>query len=152
MKSLQIMIVVLTMTFGTLFAQAQENLFFSKTLQGSFEEVTQTVKSALKEQGFGVVTEIDMDVTLKEKLPEADLMPYKILGVCNPSYAYKTIQLEENIGLFLPCKAIVKDIGNGEIEVAIVNPVALMDMLDNPELVSVAKGVSEKFKTALSNM
>jgi uncharacterized protein (DUF302 family) len=80
------------------------------------------------------------------------MKPYKILGVCNPSFAYKTLQIEENIGIFLPCKAVVKDIGNGKIEVVIVNPAALMGMLNKPELVSIAGEVSQKFQAALNNL
>jgi uncharacterized protein (DUF302 family) len=74
------------------------------------------------------------------------------LGVCNPFFAYKTLQIEENIGVFLPCKAIVKDIGNGTIEVVIVNPAALMGMLNKPELTVIAEEVSQKFQDALKNM
>ena len=153
MKALKYLFIML-MVFGiaSLQAQEQENFYFSKTVEGSFEDVAQKVKSALKTQGFGVITEIDMDVKLKEKLPDVDMKPYKILGICNPSFAYKTLQIEENIGIFLPCKAVVKDIGNGKIEVVIVNPAALMGMLNKPELVSIAKEVSEKFQNALNNL
>jgi len=106
----------------------------------------------LKEQGFGVITEIDMDVKLKEKLPNIEMKPYMILGVCNPSFAYKTLQVKENIGVFLPCKAVIKDIENGKIEVVIVNPTALMGMLNKPELATIANEVSEKFQNALRNL
>ncbi|MCU4158190.1 DUF302 domain-containing protein [Carboxylicivirga sp. A043] len=139
-------------TVQSLIAQEQESFYFSKTVDGTFEEVTNKTKALLKEQGFGVITEIDMDAKLKEKLPDIDMKPYKILGVCNPSFAHKTLQIEENIGIFLPCKAIVKDIGNGKIEVVIVNPAALMGMLNKPELVTIANEVSEKFQNALKKL
>jgi len=116
------------------------------------EEVTNKTKALLKEQGFGVITEIDLDVKLKEKLKDIEMKPYKILGVCNPFTAYKTLQIEENIGVFLPCKAIIKDIGDGKIEVVIVNPAALMGMLNKAELVIIANEVSEKFQKALSGL
>ena len=153
MKNLKIIsLLLMAFTIQSLIAQEQESFYFSKTIDGTFEEVTNKTKALLKEQDFGVITEIDMDVTLKEKLTDIDMKPYKILGVCNPSFAHKTLQIEENIGVFLPCKAIVKDIGNGKIEVVIVNPAALMGMLNKPELVTIANEVSEKFQNALKKL
>lgn len=153
MKRIKIIsLLLMVFTIQSLIAQEQETFYFSKTIDGSFEEITQKTKTVLKEQGFGVITEIDMDAKLQEKLPEVDMRPYKILGVCNPSFAYKTLQIEENIGVFLPCKAIVKDLGNGKVEVVIVNPSALMGMLNKPELVSIANEVSEKFQNALKKL
>jgi uncharacterized protein (DUF302 family) len=93
-----------------------------------------------------------MDQKLEEKLEGVDLNPYKILGVCNPAYAYQTIQEEENIGLFLPCKVLIKDIGEGEIEVVMVNPEAIMGFLGNESLDKVAAEVSTKFQIALKNI
>lgn len=153
MKNLKIISVfVMILTIQSLSAQENKNFYFSKTVDGSFEEVTNKTKALLKEQGFGVITEIDMDDKLKEKLKDIEMKPYKILGVCNPSFAYKTLQIEENIGVFLPCKAIIKDIGDGKIEVVIVNPAALMGMLNKPELVSIANEVSKRFQNALNNL
>lgn len=153
MKNLKIISVLVMILFvQSLTAQENENFYFTKTVDGTFEEVTNKTKALLKEQGFGVITEIDMDVKLKEKLKDIEMKPYKILGVCNPSTAYKTLQIEENIGVFLPCKAIIKDIGNGKVEVVIVNPAALMGMLNKPELVTIANEVSEKFQTALKGL
>jgi uncharacterized protein (DUF302 family) len=93
-----------------------------------------------------------MDVKLKEKLKDIEMKPYKILGVCNPSFAYETLQIEENIGVFLPCKAIVKDLGEGKVEVVLINPSALMGMLDKEELVNIADEVAEKFKVVLEKL
>jgi len=153
MKRIQILLLlILAFSIQSIIAQDKEPYYIAKTLEGNFEEVTETVKAALKEQGFGVVTEIDMDVTLKEKLSDVDMRPYKILGVCNPKYAYQTIQEEENIGLFLPCKVLVKDLGKGKVEVVMVNPTVVMGMLGNEELVEVAKKVTAKFETALSEI
>lgn len=153
MKRLKILLLsFLLINNYVLFAQDTETYSFSKTLEGDFEEVTQKVKAELKKQGFGVVTEIDMHTMLKEKLPDKEIKPYRILGVCNPGFAYQTMQIEENIGLFLPCKTLIKDLGNGSIEVVIVNPSVLMTLLDNEKLVGVADQVTEKFKEALDQL
>lgn len=143
-------ILALILSFQEL--SAQDPYYFSKTVKGSIEVITSDVKSVLKEQGFGVITEIDMDAKIQEKVPGAVMNPYKILGICNPSFAYETLQIEENIGVFLPCKAVIKDNKDGTVEVVIVNPSALMGMLNNPDLTSIANKVSEKFKTALDNL
>ncbi|MGD9993723.1 MAG: DUF302 domain-containing protein [Salinivirgaceae bacterium] len=147
-----ISIILMIFSLQSLIAQEQETFYYSKTIEGTFEEVVDKSKHAFKEQGFGVITEVDMDVKLKEKLDNVDIKPYKILGICNPGFAYKTLQIEENIGIFLPCKAIVKDIGEGKIEVIVVNPAALMGMLNKPELVSIANEVSDKFQKALNKL
>jgi uncharacterized protein (DUF302 family) len=153
MKKIKIIsLLLMVFTMQSLLAQEKEKFYFSKTITGSFEEVVDKTKASFKEQGFGVITEVDMDVKLKEKLEDVDIKPYKILGICNPSFAYKSLQIEENIGVFLPCKAIVKDVGNGSVEVVVVNPAALMGMLDKPELVSIAKEVSVKFQNALEKI
>jgi uncharacterized protein (DUF302 family) len=153
MRKINIISLLLMILFvQSLLAQEQEAFYFSKTVEGKFEEVVDKTKSSFKKQGFGVITEIDMDETLKEKLEDVDMKPYKILGICNPSFAYTTLQIEENIGIFLPCKAIVKDVGDGKVEVVVVNPSALMGMPNNPEFFSIAKEVSDKFKQALENL
>lgn len=143
---------IMVISIQSLVAQETETFYFSKTIEGTFEEVVDKTKHVFKEQGFGVITEVDMDVKLKEKLDNVDIKPYKILGICNPGFAYKTLQIEENIGVFLPCKAIVKDIGEGKIEVVVVDPAALMGMLNKPELVSIANEVSDKFQKALEKL
>lgn len=151
MKILSVLAITLFL-LNTLSAQQDGNYYFSLTVEGTFEEVTAKTKAELKNQGFGVITEIDMDVTLKEKLDNVDMLPYKILGVCNPSFAYQTLQIEENIGVFLPCKTVIKDLGNGKVEVVIVDPSALMGMLNKDELVNIASEVSEKFQAVLYNL
>lgn len=143
---------LIAMSIQTLVAQENETFYFSKTIEGTFEDVVDKTKLVFKEQGFGVITEVDMDVKLKEKLDNVDIMPYKIIGICNPGFAYKTLKIEENIGVFLPCKVIVKDIGEGKIEIVVVNPAALMGMLNKPELVSIANEVSDKFQKALDKL
>ncbi|MCH1437583.1 DUF302 domain-containing protein [Geofilum rubicundum] len=153
MKKIKIIsMLIMVISIQSLVAQETETFYFSKTIEGTFEEVVDKTKHVFKEQGFGVITEVDMDVKLKEKLDNVDIKPYKILGICNPGFAYKTLQIEENIGVFLPCKAIVKDIGEGKIEVVVVDPAALMGMLNKPELVSIANEVSDKFQKALEKL
>lgn len=142
--------ILLVIFFISTFAQEQEAYFINKSINYSFEDATELVKKALKEQGFGVITEIDMH----EKLAEKDFIikPYKILGVCNPGYAYKTLQAEENIGLFLPCKVLIKEIDDHTSEIVMVNPSMLMKMLENDDLMSVADDVTKKFKLALESL
>ncbi len=147
-----ILLLIMLVSIQSMMAQQQEKYYTGKTLKGTFEEVTNKVKSALKEQGFGVITEIDMDAILKEKLGDVVINPYKILGVCNPSFAYQSIQAEENTGLFLPCKVLVKDLGNGTIEVVMVNTSVLMRMLGNKDLDEIAAKVNDKFNTALQKL
>ncbi|WP_430822943.1 DUF302 domain-containing protein [Carboxylicivirga sp. N1Y90] len=151
-KTVIISMLLMVISIQSLVAQENETFYFTKTIEGTFEDVVDKTKLVFKEQGFGVITEVDMDVKLKEKLDNVDIKPYKILGICNPGFAYKTLQIEENIGVFLPCKAIVKDIGEGKIEVVVVNPAALMGMLNKPELVSIANEVSDKFQKALEKL
>jgi len=153
MKKLKLMFILLFLfSMPSLFSQENEQLYLKKTVSGSFENVTTKLKSLLKEQGFGVITEIDMDVKIKEKLKDVEMKPYKILGVCNPSFAHQTLQIEENIGVFLPCKAIVKDLGEGKVEVVMLNPSALMGMLNKEELVKIGDQVTQKFKTVLEKL
>ncbi|MGB5654300.1 MAG: DUF302 domain-containing protein, partial [Robiginitalea sp.] len=99
------------------------NYYFSTTLTLDFEKAIEATTAALKEQGFGVLTEIDIAQTMKKKL-DVDLPKYKILGACNPQYAYKALQAENKIGTMLPCNVIVQDAGGGTVEVSAVNPLA----------------------------
>lgn len=156
MKPTQL-ITVLMMLIASVSLQAQdkvkaEKFYFSTTVNENIEEATQSVKSALKEQGFSVITEINMSKTLQEKIDGADMMPYRILGACNAKYAWETIQKEENIGVFLPCKVILKQKSNNQTEVVAVNPSELMRMLQNEELNDIAEEVSILFKKALQNL
>ena len=92
-----------------------------------------------------------MDKKLNEKL-NTDVKPYKILGACNPSYAYKTLQIDDNIGVFLPCKVIIKQLDGDQVEVVSINPSMMMQMLNNEELIKVAEEVSNKLKTVIDNL
>lgn len=121
--------------------------YFSTILDCSFEEAESKVISTLKEQGFGLITEIDMRQKLKEKLG-VEMKKYKILGMCNPGFAYKALQAEEKIGTMLPCNVLVIDRENGKTEVSAVNPMASMMAIENPalgEMATEVTGILQKF-------
>ena len=122
--------------------------YFSKTIKASFEEAIDRATESLKKEGFGVLTEIRIDEKLKEKLG-VDFPRYTILGACNPAYAYKALQAENKIGTMLPCNVIVQESGNGEIEIAAVNPIESMKAIQNPDLGSVATQVTEMLKRVI---
>jgi uncharacterized protein (DUF302 family) len=127
------------------------NYYFNKTLQGNFEAIIDKVIQGLKEAGFGVLTEIDIKETLKNKL-DVDFKKYKILGACSPSHAYIALQAEDKIGTMLPCNVIVQEIEKGIIEVAAVNPIASMQAVDNKKLHKVAEEISNKLETVIKNL
>ena len=122
--------------------------YLSRTVDAAFDEVVQRVTAALKEEGFGVLTDIDVQATLKSKLG-ADVPPYRILGACNPSFAHQALQIEDKLGVLLPCNVIVRDAGDGQTEVAAIDPVASMDRTGNPELASIAEEVRERLRRAV---
>jgi uncharacterized protein (DUF302 family) len=127
------------------------NYYFSKTINASFDEAIKQVTEALKTEGFGVISEIRMHEKLKEKLG-VDFKRYTILGACNPAFAYKALRIEEKIGTMLPCNVLVIEQGNSKIEVAVINPVASMRAVANPELDDVARQVSQKLKNVVENL
>ncbi|MBN1479671.1 DUF302 domain-containing protein [candidate division KSB1 bacterium] len=124
---------------------------FSKTLDLSYEEALNKVSAELKELGFGIITEIDVQATMKKKL-DVDIKPYKILGACNPSFAYAAIQAETHIGLFLPCNVIVYVNEDNQTVVSAVDPVAMMAAVENPELAETANKVRESLKRVIDNL
>ena len=117
----------------------------------SFDAAIKKTKDALKDEGFGVLTEIDMKSTFKQKL-DVDFHNYKILGACNPTFAYKAIQHEDKIGTMLPCNVIVQERTNGIIEVAAVNPIASMQAIKNKELNAVSQEVKKKLEKVIHNL
>lgn len=129
-------------------SQNEKDLFFSKQVKGSMEEVYQKVVEALKVRKFGVITEIDMAKTLNEKLG-VEMKPYKILGVCNPGFAYEAILAEPNIGVFLPCKVILKQLDENTIEVVSVDPEKMMKMLGNNKLDETAVSVGKELEKVI---
>ena len=124
---------------------------FNKIMNCSFEDAIARVTDELKKEGFGVLTEIDVQKTLKKKL-DVDFRKYKILGACNPNYAYRALQLESRIGTMLPCNVIVQETERGEIEVAAIDPIASMQSIDNPDLGEVAVQVQAKLKKVIERL
>jgi len=122
--------------------------YFSAILHTGFEDAVAKITEALKTEGFGVLTEIDMQAKLKEKLG-VDYKKYKILGACNPAFAYKALQAEEMIGVMLPCNIVVTDKEDGTIQVAAIHPIASMMAIQNPALEPLAQEVTEKLKKVI---
>jgi uncharacterized protein (DUF302 family) len=120
----------------------------NKTVDLSFEDAIGRVTEELKKEGFGILTEIDMQATMKKKL-DVDLRPYKILGACNPHFAYKALQAESHIGVFLPCNVIVQDVGDGKTDVAAVDPLVAMSRVDNPALIPVAEEIRARLQRVI---
>jgi uncharacterized protein (DUF302 family) len=127
------------------------NYYFSKTLETSFDEAVKKITEALKTESFGVVSDINMHEKFKKKL-NVDFKRYKILGVCNPSYAYKAIQAEDKIGTMLPCNVLVIEQEKNKIEIAAVNPIASFQAITNPALGDLAKQVTDKLKKIIENI
>ena len=125
--------------------------YLSKTIQGKFKQVIDKVTVLLKEEGFGILTEINVKETLKKKL-DVDYKDYVILGACNPSLALRAFQAEDKIGTLLPCNVSVIDQGDGNIEVAIMDAETLMSPIGNPELKVLAKEVAERMNRILMNL
>lgn len=125
--------------------------YIAKTLALPFDEAVTRVTEALKTEGFGVLTEIDVSATLKKKIG-VDYPAYRILGACNPALAYEALQLENKVGTMLPCNVVVRDAGNGQIEVAAVDPVASMQAIDNPALKQAASVVRAKLEKVIARL
>ena len=125
--------------------------YFSTTITGNFEDIVQKTTEALENEGFGVLTDIDVTATLKKKL-DVDFKKYKILGACNPHFAYKALQAEDKIGIFLPCNFIIEEHENGEIEVSAVDPIASMTAVDNKKLGGFATEVQEKLRRVIDSL
>src|SRR5690606_1538289 len=116
---------------------------FSTTLHESFDATMQNVTDALQAEGFGVLTEIDVQQTLKKKLG-IDRRPYKILGACNPPLAHRAIEAEPDIGLLLPCNVVVREDDDGSVTVGFMDPEAVLSLVDNPGIGVLAKEVKER--------
>lgn len=123
--------------------------YLSRRVSLSFEEAVARVTEALKQEGFGILTEIDVKATLKKKL-DVDFRKYRILGACNPPFAHRALLAEDKIGLMLPCNVIVQAFEDGRVEVAAIDPVASMQAVDNPALAEIAGQVREKLGRAVS--
>ena len=123
--------------------------YIAKTVSGGMDDAVARVTEALKAQGFGVLTDINVQETLKKKIG-AEFRPYRILGACNPELAHKALLAEDKVGVMLPCNVILQDIGGEKIEIAAVNPLSAMGRIDNPALASIATDVSGRLRRALS--
>ncbi len=125
--------------------------YFNKIVEGTFSKVIENVTEELKKEGFGILTEIDVKATLKKKL-DVDFRNYRILGACNPPFAYKALQVEEKVGTMLPCNVVVQERPDGKIEVSAVDPMASMQAIDNPTLAEVAQVIQHKLKKVINNI
>jgi uncharacterized protein (DUF302 family) len=124
---------------------------FSKELEIDFNDAVEKVTAELKKEGFGILTEIDVKATLKKKI-DVDFRKYRILGACNPPFAYKALSEEPNIGLMLPCNVIVQELENGLIRVSAIDPIASMMAVKNESLGDIAVQVQEKLKRVIDNL
>lgn len=126
--------------------------YFSKILKGiDFERAIELVRASLKEQGFGVLSDIDVTSTLKNKI-DVDFKKYRILGACHPHYAHQALTNEDKIGVFLPCNVVVEEHEDGSIEVAAVDPIASMMSVENEALGNIAVQIQQKLKVVVSNL
>jgi uncharacterized protein (DUF302 family) len=125
--------------------------FTSTTVALSYDQAIEKVTGLLKDEGFGVLTEIDVKDTLKKKL-DVDFKKYKILGACNPKFAHKALQAEDKIGVMLPCNVIVEENEDGTVEVSAVNPVASMQAVDNDGLQPIADEIRSRLEKVIGNL
>ena len=127
------------------------NYHISKTFEADFDEIRGRLVENLKDVGFGVITEIDMQEKLKEKL-DVDYKKYVILGACNPGFAYEAIQIEEELGVLLPCNVVIIDQEDGRVQISAIDAKKMMSIVENPELDAVAEAVNQRLKQALINL
>ncbi len=125
--------------------------YFSKIVNEDFDSAIEKVTAKLKEEGFGILTEIDVKETLKKKL-NVDFKKYKILGACNPPFAYQALQSEDKIGIMLPCNVVVEENSDGKVEVSAVDPAASMQAIQNEKLGAVALEVRGKLKKVIEQL
>jgi len=128
---------------------AMMSYYISKTLATGFDDAVRRVTEALKQEGFGVLTEIDVKDTLKKKLG-VDFRNYRILGACNPKLAHEALRLEDKIGTMLPCNVVVQETTDHKIEIVAVDPVASMMAIDNPDLRNTAEEVRERLRRVIA--
>ncbi len=125
--------------------------YHAKKTDYNFDQAIDRITEELKVVGFGILTEIDVKETLKKKL-DVDFRKYKILGACNPQFAYKALSAEDKIGVLLPCSVVVQEHNDGKVEVAIMNPLEGMKSVDSPQLAELAGEVNGKLIAALENL
>ena len=125
--------------------------YFNTIVSGDFDTTIEKVTQLLQKEGFGILTQIDIQETLKKKL-DVDFKKYKILGACNPPFAYKALQSEDKIGTMLPCNIIVQELEPNKIEVAAINPMVSMQAVKNSQLEDVAQEVSERLENVIKQL
>ena len=125
--------------------------YFTKTLARSFDETLAKLTEELKKEGFGILNEIDVKETLKKKL-NVDFRRYRILGTCNPPFAYEALQAEDKIGILLPCNVIIQEKDDGQVEVSAIDPMETMKVVGNPKLAALAEQVQAKLKRVVANI
>lgn len=128
-----------------------KNLGMSVVLKTDFENAEAQITEALKAEGFGVLTEIDVKATLKKKI-DVDFRPYKILGACNPKLAHRALSADGEVGLLLPCNVTVSQVGDNEIQVSIIDPIMMMQVVEHPDLEDIAKEAREKLERAINSL
>jgi uncharacterized protein (DUF302 family) len=138
------------MTSAILCEVRQVSYYFSTILDLPFDDAVAHATDALKSEGFGVLTDIDVSATLKKKL-DVDFRSYRILGACNPPFAHKALLSEDKIGTMLPCNVILQQTSEG-VEVAAVDPTASMQAVDNPELFGVAQEVQARLRRVIDSL
>jgi len=122
--------------------------YLGKTVEMGFDQAVDAITATLKENGFGIVTDIDMSATLKKKI-DKDIPAYRILGACNPGYAYEAVINEPQIGVMLPCSVAVRQLEGGKVEISVIDPIASMMAVENPNLGSFATEVKAKLQNAV---
>lgn len=125
--------------------------YFNKVLPVGFDEAVKRTTEALRREGFGIITEIDVKSTLKAKI-NAEFRNYRILGACNPKLAYEALQIEDKVGTMLPCNVVVQDAGEGKTEIAAIDPVASMQAIDSPRLLQAAAHVQSLLKKVVASL
>jgi len=125
--------------------------YFTKELNISFDAAIAKVTEELKKEGFGILADIDVKATLKKKM-DVEFRPYRILGACNPPFAFQALQAEDKIGTMLPCNVVVQEKAPGKVEVTAIDPVASMAAVDNPNLRTIGEQIREKLKRVIDNM
>jgi len=125
--------------------------YFAKTLATGVDDAVRRTSEALKQEGFGIITEIDVKDTFKKKI-NVEFRNYRILGACNPTLAHEALAIEDKVGTMLPCNVVVQDTGGGKTEVAAIDPVASMQAIDNPRLKSAAEHVQAKLRKVIESL
>ena len=125
--------------------------YYFSSLSADFDEAVERTTEALKREGFGIITEIDVQQTLKKKI-NVDFRPYRILGACNPALAHEALKLEDKVGTMLPCNVIVQAASRGQVEVAAIDPVASMKAIENPALLESARVIRSKLEKVINSL